>query len=83
MIEMIKTIKITPPGSIPPDKLQQYNELKERYIELTQKETRTDSDRKEMASLIFSGSRIDEDFTPTDLNQLKQFAREVSPPTKK
>ena len=52
MNHKLVTIEITPPASIPPDKLQQYNELKERYTILTQKEKRTDEDREEMAKLI-------------------------------
>ena len=48
----MKTIEVTPPGSIPPDKQQQYKELKERYTILTQQQTRTDADREEMEELI-------------------------------
>ena len=50
--DMIKTIEIPTPGLIPPDKQEQYEALKARYAQLTEKQTRTDADREEMTRLI-------------------------------
>ena len=52
MNNMIKTIEKPTPGSIPPDKQEQYKILKARYTQLTEKQTRTDADREEMGRLI-------------------------------
>lgn len=48
----MKTIEITLPGSIPPDKQQQYNNLKARYTQLAEKQNHTDEERAEMEELV-------------------------------
>lgn len=48
----MKTIEITPPGFIPPDKQEQYNDLKALYTQLTEKQNRTDEERAEMEELV-------------------------------
>ena len=58
--EMIKTIEIPTPGSIPPDKQEQYEALKARYTQLTEKQTRTDADREEMARLIEKAKELED-----------------------
>ena len=60
MNNMIKTIEKPTPGSIPPDKQKQYEALKARYTQLTEKQTRTDADREEMARLIEEARRLEE-----------------------
>ena len=57
---MIKTIEIPIAGSIPPDKQEQYEALKARYTQLTEKQTRTDADREEMARLIEEAKELEE-----------------------
>ena len=58
--DMIKTIEIPTSGSIPPDKMEQYEALKARYKQLTEKQTRTDADREEMVRLIEEARRLEE-----------------------
>lgn len=57
---MIKTIEIPTPGSIPSDKQEQYETLKARYTQLTERQTRTDADREEMARLIEEAKELGE-----------------------
>ena len=56
---MVKTIEIPTSGSIPPDKLEQYEALKARYTQLTEKQTRTDADREEMGRLIEKAKELE------------------------
>ena len=56
----IKTIEIPTPGSIPPDKQEQYEALKARYTQLTEKQTRTDADREEMARLVEEAKELED-----------------------
>ena len=60
MNDMIKTIEIPKSGSIPPDKQEQYEALKARYTQLTEKQTRTDADREEMVRLIEKAKELGE-----------------------
>lgn len=60
MINMIKTIEIPTPGSIPPDKKEQYEALKARYKQLTEEQTRTDADQEEMGRLIEEAKELKE-----------------------
>lgn len=58
--ENMKTIEIPKSGSIPPDKQEQYEALKARYTQLTEKQTRTDADREEMVRLIEKAKELGE-----------------------
>ena len=60
MNNMIKTIEKPTPGSIPPDKQEQYEALKARYTQLTEKQTRTDADREEMGRLIEEAKELED-----------------------
>lgn len=60
MNNMIKTIEKPTPGSIPPDKQEQYEALKARYTQLTEKQTRTDADREELGRLIEEAKELED-----------------------
>ena len=54
----IKTIEITTQKQVPPENQEQYEALKHQYTQLTEKQTRTDADREEMARLIEKAKEI-------------------------